>query len=91
MRMPGPPRQAALAIELALRGASQPSAIGTLGSFEPTNSTSLPAGSNRRSARNRSASVVSDETNSFAATGPVISIASACGGSVKRTPSPRVS
>ena len=33
----------------------------TLGSWAPANSTSLPPGSNNRSARNRSASVVSDE------------------------------
>ena len=53
--------------------------------------TSLPAGSNTRSARNTSASVVSDDSQSFAATGPVISSSLVIGGVRKVMPSPVVS
>ena len=53
------------------------------GSLEPMKVTSLPAGSNTRSAKNKSASVVSDETQSFAATGPVISRFLVIGGVIK--------
>ena len=45
------------------------------------NVTSLPAGSNTRSTRKTSASVVEDDRNSLAATGPVISSGSVSGGS----------
>ncbi len=51
------------------------------------NTTSLPAASNTRSTRKRSASVVSEDTHSFAATGPVISIESLSGGVEKVRPS----
>ena len=50
-----------------------PSPTGVCGSFEPMNVTSWPAGSNSRSTRKKSASVVSDDTHNLAATGPVIS------------------
>src|SRR5437867_10754983 len=54
------------------------------------NVSSLPPGSNTRSTRNRSASLVDDEMNSLAASGPVISV----GRSrviEKRTPGPSAS
>src|SRR2546428_1440452 len=53
---------------------SQPLAIGVLGSVDPMNVSSLPLGSNTRTTRKRSASVVDDEMNSLAAMGPVISV-----------------
>ena len=46
---------------------------------------------NTRRIRNRSASVVDDDTNSFAATGPVISVSACSGGVMKVTPSPSAS
>ena len=61
------------------------------GSFEPTKVTSFPAGSKTRSARNTSASLVSDESQSFAATGPVISSSSRTGGVENVRPSPSAS
>jgi hypothetical protein len=42
-------------------------------------------------AKNRSASIVDDDINSLAATGPVISVSSCKGGERKVIPSPRAS
>src|SRR6266849_55299 len=59
------------ASSLRCEARSQPKPTGVRGSFEPMNTTSLPAASNTRSTRKRSASVVSDDTHSFAATGGI--------------------
>ena len=67
---------------------SQPWAIGVWGSIAPMNVTSSPSGSNTRNTTNRSASAVEEETKSFAASGPVISISSLVGWVRKVSPSP---
>ena len=61
------------------------------GSSPLTKVTSLPSGSRTRRVRNRSASVVVEETKSRAAAGPVISASSAKGSVVKVRPSPSAS
>ena len=62
--------------------------MGVCGSSAPWNTTSFMFGLSTRTIRNRSASAVSDDTNSLAAMGPVISV-SALSGVVKNvTPSP---
>ena len=53
---------------------SQPCAIGVCGSIAPWNTISFMSAENTRRTRNRSASRVDDDTNSFARDGPVISV-----------------
>jgi hypothetical protein len=60
--VPGPIRQAARRIELALRGPQPSEGDGVRGSLVPMKTTSLPCGSNTRSTRKMSASLVDDET-----------------------------
>src|SRR5206468_11714656 len=84
------PRLALLGIEAAMRRAQPAVGDRRVGSVDPMNVSSLPPGSNTRSTRNKSASLVDDEMNSLAASGPVISV----GRSrviEKRTPGPSAS
>src|SRR5262249_24348702 len=68
-----------------------PSRTGTRGSLEPMRVISFPRGSNKRRARNTSASAVSEEIHNLTAIGPVISVLAVIGGGRKGRPSPLVS
>jgi hypothetical protein len=70
---------------------SQPCATGVCGSIAPWKTISSPEGSNARSTTNRSASAVLEETNSFAADGPVISTERSSGAPMNVIPSPSAS
>src|SRR5262249_61060329 len=65
---------------------SRPSPPGTAPPCCPTSSTSLPSGSMLRSVRNRSMSSLALETQSCAASGPVISVSCSSGGVISEMP-----
>lgn len=62
---------------------------GVRGSTEPGKSTSLPSGEKACNVMKKSASEVEDEMNSFAASGPVISVSSLSGADMNVKGSPK--
>ena len=91
MGVPGTIGQAEGWVGFSMRHPQPAKRHGSAGIIGTGEHTSFPCGLNRRSTRKRSASVVDEETYSFAAEGPAISTSSVIGSVRNVRPSPRVS